>query len=54
MLTTISVLRSHLDEVEESQSVCHNAVLAINGTLGKKTRNKADGDVSMAIEGDYK
>lgn len=48
MLTVTSVLRSHFDEVGESQRVCHRAVFATKGTLGNKTRNKADGDVSMA------
>ncbi len=48
MLTVISVLRSHLVEVGESQRVCHRAVFATKGSLGTKARNKADGDVSMA------
>lgn len=44
----ISVRRSHCEEVLDKESWCHRAVLAIKGTLGRKTRNNADGDVSMA------
>lgn len=42
-----SVLRSHLDEVGESQSECHTAVLNRNGTFGITIRATPAGEMSM-------
>lgn len=47
IFTISSVLRSHLDDMGESQRECHNAVLNRNGTLGTTNLAIAAGEVSM-------
>jgi hypothetical protein len=41
------VRRSHFDDVEERERLCHRAVLTRKGVLGRSSFSRADGVASM-------
>ena len=46
-LTVSSVRRSHFEDVEERETVCHSAVLRMKGVLGTSNLSSAEGEASM-------